>query len=188
MKSTRPQLTYENVRTFFHYDPETGRLIWLPRPRSSFASRLAYVAWTARYAGKEAGSLIAAGYRFINIKKFMGTSAHRVAWLWTHGEWPDTIDHIDGDPSNNRLSNLRNVSMAENRRNVARTKLNKTGVSGVCFDKSRQKWMAYGSSRPNVNLGRHDTLESAIAARKEWEKTSGYHPNHGRPLKAHHLA
>jgi len=52
------------------------------------------------------------------------------------------IDHIDGDPSNNRIENLREASHAENMRNSQRPKNNTSGFKGVYFDKRNKNWIA----------------------------------------------
>lgn len=62
--------------------------------------------------------------------------AHRVAWFLTYGEWPKgQIDHIDGDKTNNRINNLRDVTQTVNMYNQTKAhKHNKTGVLGVGFN------------------------------------------------------
>ena len=57
------------------------------------------------------------GYRKL---KFRGKQylVHRIAWLLQHGSWPvGDIDHIDGNPSNNKLENLRDVPHSVNLQN-----------------------------------------------------------------------
>lgn len=48
--------------------------------------------------------------------------AHRVIYELHHGVTPDKIDHIDGNPSNNCISNLRSVTHAQNMRNTPKAK------------------------------------------------------------------
>ena len=50
------------------------------------------------------------------------------------------VDHIDRDPKNNSLSNLRWVTSQGN--NMNRTKINNTSslYKGVCWDKRAKKW------------------------------------------------
>ena len=66
---------------------------------------------------------------------------HRAVWLYTYGEVAKVLDHIDGDPTNNRISNLRAVTGSENNLNsVYPWKPNKdTGLPGVCIKKDREK-------------------------------------------------
>ena len=42
---------------------------------------------------------------------------HHVVWLLCCGRWPAQIDHVDGNPCNNRIENLREVTVSENNLN-----------------------------------------------------------------------
>nr|WP_175479900.1 HNH endonuclease signature motif containing protein [Paracoccus homiensis] len=107
--------------------------------------------------------------------------AHRVAWAVIHGRWPNgEIDHINGDRSDNRLANLREVTKRENHRNMAIRSDNTSGVTGVYWAREKGKWAAYIKADKMVALGRYDTFAEAVAARRAAEKVLGYHPNHGR--------
>lgn len=71
--------------------------------------------------------------------------AHRMAWAFSYGEWPErNIDHIDGNRSNNAIANLREVDQSENLQN--RTKPTKGKKSskylGVYSCKSGKKFYA----------------------------------------------
>ncbi len=102
--------------------------------------------------------------------------AHRIIWKMVYGENPDTIDHINGDPSDNRLSNLRNVTQAENNKNKAMFRKNKSGHPGVVQ-------VDYGMWKVQIGtkyIGCYADLETAIAARAEAEEAANYHENHGR--------
>jgi hypothetical protein len=77
------------------------------------------------------------------------------------------VDHIDNDPSNNRVENLRWATRSENQHNIQIISTNTSGVKGVCWDKSRQKWeskiMIDGIS---IHIGRYNTIEEATIARQ----------------------
>lgn len=92
--------------------------------------------------------------------------AHRLAWFYVRGEWPPAeIDHINCDPSDNRISNLRPATRTENSANTRRPRHNSSGVKGVAWDKTRRKWMAFCSFGGKfTNLGRFSTREQAAAA------------------------
>lgn len=96
-----------------------------------------------------------------------------------HGE----IDHIDHDRQNNRLSNLRVVSPRGNSKNRSMRSDNKSGVTGVYWDKKSQKWWAeitpYGES---IYLGHFTDKSDAIAIRKSAEVKHDFHANHGRTV------
>jgi hypothetical protein len=97
--------------------------------------------------------------------------AHRLAWLYVHGEMPKVVDHINGDTSDNRLTNLRNVSQAENLQNITRPSRNSTsGFLGVT--KKRKKWTASVSlNNKHIRLGVFETKEEAYSAYVEAKRT-----------------
>jgi hypothetical protein len=93
-----------------------------------------------------------------------------------YSAWPlNQIDHIDGNPSNNRISNLRDVSQTINAQNMPLRRDNSTGFFGVT--KHQGKFMVRLSRR---YVGMFSTFEAAVSARKMAEIDAGYHPNHGR--------
>lgn len=58
--------------------------------------------------------------------------AHRIIWALHHGRAPaGLIDHINGQPWDNRIDNLREVSYQQNRWNSKNTRANRTGYSNV---------------------------------------------------------
>lgn len=107
--------------------------------------------------------------------------AHRLAWFLTYGKWPDQIDHVDGDKSNNRLSNLRSVSPVEQAKNKPTFRSNSSGHRGVFYDTKRNRWRSYiHSDNKFVHLGRFKTFDEAVKARLEAEENLNFHKNHGR--------
>ena len=137
------------------YTPNDGKVFWTIYPRRA--------AWN----GKEAGNFRVDGYRKL---KFCGKQylAHRVAWLLHHGVWPiGDIDHIDGNPSNNKLENLRDVPHNINLQNrKSATIKNKTGLLGVV--KRKNKYAAHiHKNGKQVYLGLFLTAELAHQAYKE---------------------
>lgn len=163
------------------YCPDTGDLTWLPRPREMFRNKQSFMAWNARYSGNRAFSTMnGAGYRHGSIfGKFH--LAHRVALALVNGGWPDEVDHINGDRTDNRLENLRDASRTENARNMRRHSRNTSGVTGVFWHKQRGKWAArIMMDGSYYSLGLFANISDAIAARKAAEISAGYHENHGR--------
>lgn len=96
-------------------------------------------------------------------------AAHRLAWLIVTGRWPEhTIDHINGDPSDNRFCNLREATAAENLRHRGIMKSNKSGVKGVHWFKQYNKWRAIIVARgKQIFLGHFDNIEDAKAAYRQ---------------------
>lgn len=120
------------------------------------------------------------GYFVIRFKgrKYM---AHILAWLYHYGEWPSgEIDHINHNRLDNRISNLRVVSRAENGRNQSICSRNKSGVCGVYMNKSMGKWHAQiRVDGKAIHIGYFDDINDAAAARKKAEEKYGFHENHG---------
>lgn len=174
-KNTDPQV----LRNLLSYNPETGALTWRERGSEWFKSDRDRKAWNARYAGREAFTAVVKGYRTGWI---LGKShyAHRVILAMTNGEWPDTTDHINGDKQDNRISNLRAVSHAENMRNLPTTSANTSGYIGVWYIVKRGKWGAQiVRDGQNIFLGHYDNQREANIARKAAEKALSFHENHG---------
>lgn len=186
----RADITPELCRQLLRYDPETGKLFWLPRPSSMYhdtpclggvrTAQWAADCWNAKYAGKEAFTALSQGYHIGTILGLM-MKAHRVAWAIVHGDWPSQhIDHINGERSDNRIGNLRDVPNIENHRNEGRSKNNKSGVNGVCWDKQTGKWRAQIKvNYQRICLGRHSRLADAIKARRDADARYGFSLRHG---------
>ncbi|MCP4341289.1 MAG: HNH endonuclease [Desulfobulbaceae bacterium] len=121
--------------------------------------------------GKDIGSPDAKGYLqiYINGKMY---KTHRLAWLWMEGYFPEcNIDHRDRCPGNNKWKNLRHVSQTCNMRNCKKGKNNTSGVTGVCWAKRQEKWLArIMVNRVEICLGYHSDFYSAVKARWEGEK------------------
>lgn len=117
-------------------------------------------------AGAVAGSLDSKGYLQIKVAGRLYL-AHRLAWLYVYGEFPDGhLDHIDRNPKNNSIANLRICSRSENHQNLGLRATNTSGVTGVAWIKRSERWLAY----INVNgarrrLGLFANKADAVAAR-----------------------
>ena len=152
------------VKDAYHYDPDTGLLSY----RKSAGCRKAgdSVGWDDE------------GYlkTKVNGKKI---AVHRLIWFLIYGELPDVVDHINGDTTDNRIINLRNVDATGNARNTKVNKLNKTGLMGVSWYHGR-KWVAYIGKKPRTHLGYSTDFFEACCMRKSAEARMTYHPNHGK--------
>jgi hypothetical protein len=138
--------------------------------------------WNVNYANKEAFTCVG-NNGYLQGRVFnMLFLAHRVVWALSYDAWPSKhIDHIDGNRTNNSISNLREVDDLENAKNQKRHIDNKSGVTGVYLDGRSGKWLAtiMGSGK-RKHLGLFCNIDDAIEARKRAEKHYGFSPNHGR--------
>lgn len=159
-------LTAQRLRELLNYDPETGAFTWLPRPERLFRTNGAYRSWNSHYANKSAGSQRHDLYWEMRVfgKRYR---AHRLAWLYMTGEMPThEIDHRDGDPSNNRIDNLRDVSTSVNMQNQRKaTSRNKSsGMLGVTKGDGNRWKAAIVICGKRRHLGCFDTPAAAHAA------------------------
>jgi len=170
----------EYVRECLDYNPETGVLTWKNRPRNHFSSDWKWKGWNTRYSGKPAGTPASNGYLQIVFKpRFL--QAHRLAWLISSGKWPAfQIDHINGIKTDNRISNLREATHAENCMNLGLRKSNTSGVKGVFWHKVANKWAAaIGVKGKRLHLGLFEKIEDATdrirLAREEYHADFANH-------------
>lgn len=146
-------LSVDELRALLEYSPETGEFTWLV---STSRARRGYGAGSKRFDGRSVIS--------INGRRYM---AHRLAWLWMTGRWPDAeIDHINRDPTDNRWANLRQATRGQNAINVDYTLRKRDLPRGVHrASDSRCLFTAVISiNGRNKHLGRFSTVEEASAA------------------------
>lgn len=139
-----PELTVERVRELFSYDPLTGVLTWNKQPRGRYKQSLT------------AGAKNTNGHLRTNIdgKAYYN---HRIIWFMVYECWPSNeIDHINGNPEDNRLENLRDVSHRTNQENICKPSINNsTGFLGVYWSArdrvfrsqimTNRRWVCLGS-------------------------------------------
>ena len=113
-----------------------------------------------------AGTINASGYRVITIngKKIV---AHRLIWLWHHGELPLMIDHINRVTTDNRIENLRETDYVRNAYNSKLKADNKSGVKGVSWCNTYNKWVVQMYADKKKISGRFHTFEEAVAFAKQ---------------------
>ncbi len=174
--SPQARLTQAELKAALDYDPETGGFVWKWREGT-------WKGVNKRYAGKPAGHVNRVNKnRYIQIG-LNGVSyyAHRLAWLYMTGELPEAeVDHIDGDGRNNRIGNLRSVTIRENTVNMPLRSDSTTGATGVCWDKMYQKYLVRVSHNGKpVHGGHFVAFEDAVARAQAMRREFGYHPNHG---------
>lgn len=142
------ELTADRLREVLSYDATTGLFQW-EKPPKVHPGLKAYVAGG-----------ISSGYVAIKIDG-RKHKAHRLAWLYVHGEWPaGDIDHINGCPLDNRLINLRIATNPQNQANRRRDR-GKTTPKGVRKIKSGRYQARITVGKQQMVLGTFDTAEKA---------------------------
>lgn len=152
-------ITQDRLKSLLTYDPDKGEFFW--RVNRTGGTK----------AGDRAGSFDTERYLVMRVdgRYYRG---HRLVWLYVHGQWPTHhLDHINGDPSDNRLANLREATPAQNGMNRRKDIRNKSGRTGVTWCATSKKWRAdIGQNGRVSHLGRFNTLEAAILARDKAER------------------
>ena len=158
------------IKEALNYNPESGVFTWKVNRSNKMAGSI------AGCLGRK-GGYVKITY---NNKNY---AAHRLAWFFIFGSFPNSyIDHIDNDPENNKLSNLRIATNAQNQQNAKTRKDSKSGYKGVFFSKRRNKWMARIrlSRFVQKDIGLYDNPEAAHIAYCEAAKLYfGEYANYG---------
>lgn len=163
-------ISQSRIAELLDYQPETGLFFW-KRSMKGPARKGCKAGWSRKD-----------GYVVIKIdgeKEY----AHRLAWIYVNGSIGKelAIDHIDNNPANNAISNLRIGDKQQNNMNRSRSSKNASGVMGVFWAKQANKWAAQiRHNRKSKHIGYFDTIEQAKQARIEEEAKLGFHINHGR--------
>jgi hypothetical protein len=172
----------DQLQNFLVLCVKSGKLYWKHRDQEYFQTYRSFRSWNEKFAGKEAfTSVNSDGYR-TGCLLWKSVKAHRIVWAMTRGEWPtDEIDHINGDPADNRPENLRHVSHTENVKNRAISSGTFTGQIGINKCSGSDKFRVRLAGQP---FGVYDKLEDAIRVRDEKLAELGFHPNHGRTKRS----
>jgi hypothetical protein len=165
-----PMPPYDKLSERLKYDPETGIGTWIVSPGNQVKNQTV------------AGCYNNWGYLIIryNYKIYGG---HRLFWYLQTKEDPGhfTIDHIDQNKKNNKFCNLRLATPTQQKQNVLITKNNTTGVRGIRWKESMQRYEArivFNGKR--IQLGSFRTFDQAVAVRqaKELELYGEFSPLH----------
>lgn len=152
------ELLFEMAKDF-DADFEKGILYWV-KPRKG---------------KKEAGTYKSAGGRYHVIYKKKEYLRYRILFALFHGYWPfGEIDHIDGNPSNDSIKNLRDVSRTQNARNCKLRSDNSSGATGI--SKHQGKWRVRLATK---HMGSFETFDDAVEFRKKIQIQSNYTERHG---------
>jgi len=161
------------LKTIMQYFPDTGEFFWLKNQNSNsikIGDKVGFIKKTGSGSIYISTSIHQKEYRL-----------HRLAWLYMTGQFPkNVIDHINGNGTDNRWSNLRDVTHKENNRNMKLYDTNTSGITGVCFCNRSKKWIArIMVDYKQVCLGCFGSIFDAVCARKNAERLYGFHKNHG---------
>jgi hypothetical protein len=146
------------------YDADTGLFTWNKSMRGPVK------------CGDVAGVNRGDGYIKIKINQ-VAHYAHRLAWAAFYQEQPPTLlDHVNGDPSDNRIANLRKADPSQNQWNRKARRNNLAGgLKGVRVNVKTGQITASGARLGEVSyLGTHKTVEEAASAYDLWARV-----NHG---------
>lgn len=159
-----------DIKKHIHYEPDTGKFTRIGH----------YTRWGFKKVNRPLEKISKEGYLIISIEN-KRYKAHRLAMIYMGFDLTKNceVDHIDGNRSNNKFSNLRIVNRQENMKNKSIGKNNTTGVLGVSVygDKYRVRISLNGK---RISLGLYNTIEEALSVRLKYEKEFGYCENHGR--------
>lgn len=125
-------LTHERLLWLLDYNPATGSFVW--KNKSSKFSKIKI--------GNKAGCKNADGYLILRIN-YTIYSAHILAWFYVNKQWPRyIIDHINQDPSDNRIDNLRESNHSHNSRNARTWRSGRSGFVGASYDEKMGKFVS----------------------------------------------
>jgi hypothetical protein len=161
------KLSYSLVCELLDYNPSTGKLTWKVNKGGI-------------KAGSYAGSIKDTGYIRVVINN-TAYKAHRLIWFMVTGNWPkEEIDHINGNPSDNKWINLREITNSENLKNQKKQSNNRSGFNGVYWNNQRKKWQAQIQiNKKNIYLGLFNSFEQAKTQRQKANKKYGFTERHG---------
>lgn len=184
----KPLPDIEDLRNRVLYNPETGAFTWRERPVSDFKPTVREPAaircrqWNSRCAGKPAFASIAVNGYAVGHFRAKLLLAHRVAFAIQMGRWPEIIDHINGNRSDNRWSNLRETTPTGNMMNCRTRSDSVTGRTGVKPNRCAGRgYIANIKIKGHlIHLGTFNTIEEGAAARQGAEKVLGFSARHGK--------
>jgi len=150
-------LSQEFLNKIFEY--RDGELYWKVQPSHSVK------------AGDKAGCFDKYnGYYIVRLAKKM-YGLHRIVFAMHHGYFPEMVDHIDRNPANNRIENLRPVNNQQNQWNTNNHASNTSGYKNVMFRKDRNKWVCrIKINGKHIMRGAFDTAEEANIYANELRK------------------
>jgi hypothetical protein len=167
LKNPKPLPSQSLIKEWFSYDHETGDFVWIYHPKNKHViGNKCKPHYKSKYISAS-----------INGVKYQ---VHRLIYKYMTGNEPNIMDHINGDPSDNRWCNLRSVTPAENNLNMKLAVNNKSGTVGVYYHAKQNRWLtSVTQGKRAYHLGSFKTKCEAIAARTAANKMLGFSDRHG---------
>jgi len=165
-KPTKEQEEY--ILRNLSYDPITGVI-----------TRIRITGKKTKIGTEAGGRDKTTGYRMI---RFLGRlfQSHHIAYFMYHGYWATMINHINQVRDDNRICNIEQTTFTDNNKNRCISSNNSSGLMGVSWDKSRQKWQVrIEDEGKQIHLGRFTDFFEACCVRKSAEVKYGFSPLHG---------
>lgn len=131
MRTFKPLPQTQILKEYLDYDPDTGLFVWKKSGKGIPGK------------GEIAGCIQNTGYAIMRLQRIVYYQ-HRLAWKYIYDEDPQDkyIDHINRNKSDNRINNLKVVTMSENCNNKDLLTSNTSGYTGVSWSKHAKKWSA----------------------------------------------
>ena len=163
---TKEIITQDYVKQLFEY--RDGELYWKVKPSKKVL------------IGAKVGNLNQSGYFHLQLNK-KTYKTHRIIFLMHYGYLPNCLDHIDGNPLNNKFENLRPATVNQNAYNSKLIKNNTSGVKNVSWYKLTNKWhVRVKINGKEKSFGYFKDLELAdLVAQEARDKYHGKFANHG---------
>jgi hypothetical protein len=92
--------------------------------------------------GQEVGNISTRGYKRVMIE-YKEIAVHRLIFLMHHGYMPNVIDHVNGNPLDNRIENLREATHQTNQYNKKIGRNNSSGCKNVSWNKKSHNWQVH---------------------------------------------
>ena len=158
--SDAAEITLEYLNECFEPDYEKGILYWKERPRHHFRTERGYKIWNARFANKKAGHERSDSREMKGRKRlkldYKPLYVHRLLYQMYHNKILDSnivVDHIDCNPGNNTIDNLRECTHQQNGLNRSRVKDGSaTNVKGVDYYRPKNRGLIAKEYRGRVVL------------------------------------
>lgn len=176
-------LTRDEWLELVSVDFDTGIVRWKPKGVDKQPDTRLRNSWNKQWSGKEVGTIANSRGKLykLSVINNKGFRLHQLVYFLAGNSLTDglVIDHINGDSLDNRLSNLRLVTQAENNRNVKVCRKDSvTGVKGIYYNasykKSDKKFVVKTHHhKKQYHLGRYKTLDEAYEILAAFKKKMG---------------